>query len=133
MVLAQRTRALLDHRTSAEEARYRRDAAFLQQFDSPAHDTNPISVQDVQLHVSSFPPALRQDRRQQATRKLVTLFPPVAGLLYLAQVAADHEEARHYWQGRTLRNLRHWMRGVGLDPYTATLQDIHDVMHRVHV
>lgn len=45
-------------------------------------------------------------------------------LLYTTLI--DHEESRHYWQHRTLRNLTEYAIQRGLDPVTANLRDILD-------
>lgn len=44
----------------------------------------------------------------------------------LAAVAADHEEARHYWQARTMKNIRSACAAMGLDLQTAD----HDILSR---
>lgn len=122
-LLAQRTQELADAPTPAETARFQRDAAFLRQFDAPDDDLALPSA-PAAVAVSPVTPAQRAHRRAVATRAVLDACPEMAALLRFAQVAADHEEARHYWQGRTLRNLRNWMRRSGLNPRTATLEDI---------
>ena len=117
--------------------RFLRGAAFLQHFDlvSGCEPEVPPS-DDYQVHVPGVEEEdkwlARTARRRQAFASLrSTICPQADGdgrlvweLLDLAAVAADHEESRHYWQGRTMRNLRRCCAATGLDLRTATLEEI---------
>lgn len=68
----------------------------------------------------------RRARREATLLRLQPLDSETRSLLELYLALVDYEEARHYWQGRTLKNIAEYAAGVGKDPLTTTLEALLD-------
>ncbi len=137
LLLAARAGAAATQPTKTYLDRFRNGAVFLREFDPPElvePDHTSLIHLAGQYRANTAPetPPARRRRRRTAFQELVqatagwpdadhTLF---IELVTLACAAADHEEARHYWQARTMRNLRRVCAATGLDLRAATLLEI---------
>lgn len=139
VLLAQRASACWHEPTPRNLRRFGNGASFLCQFDCLADvEVAAGELRALAGRFASDRMTLRSDprhakkRRAEAIARLMSL---TAGwptedqaklreLVTLACAAADHEEARHYWQARTLRNIRRFCARFAVDPRQVTMDGV---------
>lgn len=126
-VLASRAHALVTTPTLRQRLRYVQQAAFLAAFDMPLRDLP--SLEEAPAHAATFAqplPARPRPTRAQREQAIAAAARTEhdAALLRLAAAAADHEEARHYWQARGLMLMQRVARHLHLDPEAASLRQL---------
>lgn len=126
-VLASRAHAVVMTPTLRERLRYVQQAAFLATFDMPLSELP--SLEAAPAHAATFAHALPATQRPTRAERAAAIARAArtdhqAALLRLAAAAADHEEARHYWQARGLMLLQRVARHLDLDPAAVSLRQL---------